>query len=453
MTEASAKTPHPRPTAMPLYSVVESLQLVRSAFTEPTFLRFVVLFAGWVRTTGLHAVTEALVQSGVAGHRHHAAFHRFFSRARWSPDELGRLLVLQLLKLQPGVLRLVVDDTLCTHKGPKVFGLGCHLDPVRSTRRVRLFAFGHVWVTLALLVRVPLATRPWAIPVLFRLYRTESSSTAAGIPHRKKTQLAREMVDLVLSWLPASQPVALAGDLAYSNDTVLRGLLARVVFTGCMRDDAALSRPRERKSVSRTTGRPLTKDIALPSPSRVASNAAVPWTSVSVDIWGRTRRFEVKHFLARWYRAAGKQMLSVVIVRTPRGKVPFRVYFSTDAARAPADVIADYYGRWAIEVLFRDLKQMLGFSSSRARTREAVLRTTPWVGLNYALLVIWYVARGTRGLTFPLRPWYPKKLVCFQDVLRLARGELDAVDWRDPRRALGNLRREPARPRLPASAA
>jgi hypothetical protein len=438
---------------MPTYSVVESLQLVRAAFTEPTFLRFVVLFAGWVRTTGLHAVTEASVQSGVAGNLHHAAPHRFFSRARWSRDELGRMLLLQSLKLQPGVLRLVVDDTLCTHKGPKVFGLGCHLDPVRSTRRVRLFAFGHVWVTLAVLVRVPLTARPWAIPVLFRLYRTGSSSTAAGIPHRKKTQLARDMVDRLLSWLPPSQHVALAGDLAYSKDTVLRGLLPRVVFTGCMRDDAALSRPRERKCLSRTTGRPLTKDIALPCPARVASNAAVPWTAVSADVWGRTRRFEVKHYLARWYRAAGKQMLSVVIVRTPRGKVPFRVNFSTEASRAPADVIADSYGRWAIEVLFRDRKQMLGFSSSRARTREAVQRTTPWVGLNFALLVLWYVARGARGITFPSRPWLPKKVVCFLDVLRHARSELDVVDWRDPRRALGNLRREPARPRFPASAA
>jgi hypothetical protein len=84
-----------------------------------------------VRTSGLHAVTEALVVAGVSGPLHHAAFHRFFSRARWSLDQVGRLLLLKLVALTPGPLRLVLDDTLCTHKGPKVFGLGVHVDAVR----------------------------------------------------------------------------------------------------------------------------------------------------------------------------------------------------------------------------------------------------------------------------------------------------------------------------------
>jgi len=36
-----------------------------------------------------------------------------------------------------------------------VFGLGCHIDAVRSTRRHKIFTFGHVWVTLAILLPVP----------------------------------------------------------------------------------------------------------------------------------------------------------------------------------------------------------------------------------------------------------------------------------------------------------
>ncbi|AKQ68352.1 hypothetical protein A176_005264 [Myxococcus hansupus] len=57
------------------YSSLDVLHLVRPAFSRPRFLRFVVLFADWVRCTGVHAVTEALVRSGVSGVRHHAAFH------------------------------------------------------------------------------------------------------------------------------------------------------------------------------------------------------------------------------------------------------------------------------------------------------------------------------------------------------------------------------------------
>jgi hypothetical protein len=159
-------------TAPPLNTLLTLLLLVSPAFTQPSFHRFLTLFAGWVRIRGLHAVTESLVVAGVSGTLHHAAFHRFFSRARWSLDEVGHLLLLKLVALAPGPLRLVLDDTLCTHKGPKVFGLGVHVDAVRSTRKRRLLTFGHVWVVLAVLVPVPFSGRVWALPVLFRLFRT-----------------------------------------------------------------------------------------------------------------------------------------------------------------------------------------------------------------------------------------------------------------------------------------
>ena len=53
------------------------------------------------------------------------------------------------------MIRPVLDDTLAPKKGPHVFGLGCHIDAVRSTRRHKIFTFGHVWVTLAILLPVP----------------------------------------------------------------------------------------------------------------------------------------------------------------------------------------------------------------------------------------------------------------------------------------------------------
>ncbi|PTL80105.1 hypothetical protein DAT35_29200 [Vitiosangium sp. GDMCC 1.1324] len=153
-------------TAPSLNTLLSILLLVSPAFTRPSFRRFLTLFAGWVRTSGLHAVTESLVVAGVSGTLHHAAFHRFFSHAHWSLDEVGRLLLLKLVALAPGPLRLVLDDTLCTHKGPKVFGLGVHVDAVRSTRKRRLLTFGHVWVVRAVLVPVPFSGRVWALPIL-----------------------------------------------------------------------------------------------------------------------------------------------------------------------------------------------------------------------------------------------------------------------------------------------
>jgi hypothetical protein len=74
-------------TAPSLNTLLPLLLLVSPAFTRPSFRRFLTLFAGWVRTSGVHAVTESLVVAGVSGPLHHAAFHRFFSvNPRLSPS-------------------------------------------------------------------------------------------------------------------------------------------------------------------------------------------------------------------------------------------------------------------------------------------------------------------------------------------------------------------------------
>jgi hypothetical protein len=422
-------------------SLLTLLLLLRPAFTLPSFLRFLSLFAGWVLCSGPHAVTESLVASGVAGERHHAAFHRFFSRARWSMDELGRLLLVLLVAMARGSLRLVLDDTLCHHKGPKVFGLGCHLDAVRSTRKVRHFTFGHVWVTLAVLVRVPFTQRDWALPLLFRLYRTQADNEAQGRPHQTKTQLARQMVELVLHWLPDT-PLELVADGLYSCGTLVKGLPPRLVFIGSMRPDAALSRPRKRPGRSPKTGRPLTRDVPVPKPERLFHDAGVPWQSLVACLYGVEKTVEYKEVVARWKSVAGQCLLKIVLVKTQGGALPFRVFFCTDSLRTTRQLIEGYAQRWAIEVLFRDLKQLLGFAASRARTPLAVLRTAPWVGICYSLLVLWYVqlAAPLPHLGLPQRPWYrTKQLVSFADILRLAQRTLAPADWVNPRALLAQL--------------
>jgi hypothetical protein len=431
-----------------VYALLRVLQLVQPAFTQPSFLRFLLLFAGWVRCSGTHAVTEALVACGVAGRQHHEAFHRFFSRAVWEADEVGRLLLLKLASL--GLLQLVLDDTLACHKGPKVFGLGTHLDAVRSTRAVRVFAFGHVWVTLAVLVRVPFAARPWAVPVLFRLYRSHKDCERWGLKHRKKTELGRDMVQKVLRWLPEAQ-VHLAADEAYSNSTLLQGLpLGRLVFLGAMRPDARLSRPRTRRCRSPKTGRLLTRDVPVPSPQALARDAHLPWQRVKATLYGEEERvLLVKEVVARWRSAAGQHMLKVVVVQLTQGSRPLRVFFSTDATLTAQQVLEGYALRWSIEVLFRDLKQLLGFADSRARRRLAVLRTAPFVGYCYTLLVLWYceVASTWKQLKLPVRPWYTTKHhVSFADVLRLAQATLSTTRWHSSRRLLKDLRNASATP-------
>jgi hypothetical protein len=221
-----------------------------------------------------------------------------------------------------------------------------------------------------------------------------------------------------------------------------------------MRGDSTLHRPRSRKCRSPTTGRLLTKDIRLPTPSKLARDKKVPWLSMSLTFYGEPKQVQYKELVARWYRSAGKPLLKIVIVKVPNGELPLRVFFCTDSTRTARQVIEGYCHRWGIEVLFRDLKQLLGFSSSRARSRLAVLRTAPWVGVCYTLLVLWYMELGldTSQVGLPIRPWYrTKHTVAFADILRLAQRTLSSADWLDPRRLLATLRDSTPAPLLEAA--
>jgi len=403
-----------------LLGLVEAL---RPALTEPGFERLLVMLLGWVRVTGRHTVTEALVAAGVSGRVHHEAFHRFFSRGSWSPDEWGRRLFRLVLQLLPeGVaLRVALDDTLAPKKGPKVFGIGIHLDAVRSTRRHRVFCFGHVWVVLAVLVRVPFSQRTWALPVLLRLYRNEKDCTKSGVPHRKKTELAREMLEILMGWFDGR--IELVADSAYCNDTVAHELPERIVFIGAMRLDAVLTAPPPPRK-SRQRGRPRIRGELLRKPEALADDGRTPWKTCTATLYGKQRVVHYKDCLAQWYRALGPRLVRVIIAREEKGSFRFRIFFSTDISLPVASVLEAYQRRWAIEVCFRDLKQLLGFADSPARKQAAVERTAPFVAYLYTLLLLW-ASRSTAALRLaapPRRLWYLRKsALSFEDILRAAR--------------------------------
>lgn len=430
-----------------LPTLVGFVDVLRPAFTRPGFNNMFVLFAGWVLTAGTHAVTEALVVTSVAGRRHHEAFHRFFSRGTWQPDEIGRRLLFWMLEHVPAdaSIKLAIDDTVAPKKGAKVFGIGSHIDAVRSTRLCRVFTFGHCWVALAVLVNVPFSKRPWALPILFRLYRNKKECEKKGHVYRKRTELAREMLDVVLTWTQRARRIECAADSAYCNDTVLRDLHASLVFVGAMRPDAVLtSLPSERDA--RRTGRPRLRGTPLPKPEALAKDDRHRWQTCTAHLYGKNQRVRYKECFGQWYRACGVRLLRIVIVQVETGKIGLRVYFSTDPQMTVRQILETYAGRWSIEVCFKDLKQMLGFADSSARKQAAVERTAPFVGFSYTVLVLWFAqhAYGSLVAAPPLRPWYWRKQgASFADVLRTAQRVLGPLDVLDPARGVENLQELP----------
>lgn len=409
-----------------LATLLASLEVFRVPLTRPGFANMLVLFVGWVRTTGLHAVTETLVTTGVAGRRHHEAFHRFFSRGTWDPDSLGFWLWLRLDSLlAAGAVCVVIDDTVAPKKGQHVFGLGNHIDPVHSTVARKIFTFGHCWVVLAIILPLPMCNTTFALPVLFRLYINKKRCAKKGYTYRKKTELAREMIDVFVSWV-GTRRVHLAVDSAYGNDTVTNGLAKSVILFGSMRPDAVLTElpPPAQKH---RNGRPRVRGATLPKPQALADDGTSPWLTCEATLYGKTKAVHYKTLCAQWYRACGVGLLRIVVVRVDTGNIGIRVFFCTDPTIAIRALLEGYAGRWTIEVCFRNLKQLIGFADSSARKQAAVERTAPFVGYLYALLIAWYAqhAHGDPLARPPLRPWYThKKGVSFADILRTAQRAL-----------------------------
>jgi hypothetical protein len=407
-----------------LAEFLDVAQVLRPAFTAASFMNVLVVMVGWVLMHDRHAITGALVATDVAGRRHHAAFHRLFSRARWEPDEVGRRLLLWLVShaSHGATIRLAVDDTITPKKGPDVWGLGTHLDPVHSTRRHRIFCFGHCWVVLALLVHVPFSSRTWALPILFRLYRNKKACRRKDRPYRKKTELARELLLLVGSWL-GSRRIEISSDSGYCNGTVVDGLPDNFVVIGRMRLDAVLTAAPGKVRGAR--GRPRRRGQPIPKPERIARDGRRPWQTAKAHLYGKDTTVRFKTICAQWYRVCGQRLLRIVIVQVSTGTVPFQVFFSTDPNLSPVDILQGYSKRWSLECTFFDLKQWFGFADSSARSQRAVERTAPFVGLTFTALVLWFGQSAWTAAVIPNRPWYRhKKNISFADILRTAQAAL-----------------------------
>ena len=139
-----------------------------------------------------------------------------------------------------------------------------------------------------------------------------------------------------------------------------------------------------------------------------------------------------------------------------QGRIPIRVFFCTDPRLFVRTILEGYGQRWAIEVCFRDLEQLLGFADSSARKQAAVERTAPFVGLAYSTLVLWAISHASdlANRLVPLRPWYlHEQGLSFADILRAARVALADLDVFDLPDDCGDLQKPPLAKPTPANAA
>ncbi len=412
---------------MLLPQVVEEVVMpFASAFSQPTACRMLVIVVGTILARGRRTVTNIVWTMGDLAAGDCSAFHRVFSRAPWNMRRLGRTLAMLLIELVPDEwVVLAVDDTVAGHKGPKVYGKGCHHDAVRSTQSHVAWRWGHRWVVLAFVVKFPFATRPWSLPVLCALYRPKALNEAEGRRHKTPVDLARGLVAHLLHWFP-ERKFLLVGDGGYSS----RDLAAfchrhrkRLALIGKVPAAAALyDRPPRVKKV----GRPREKGRRRRSPQQVVQDGGLELTTVKW--YGRTdRQVRLKTASAHWYKPGfGLIPVRWVFVRDETGTRRDEFVSPTQPELfTPAEIVSFYTQRWTIEVTFQEVRAHLGFETPRQRVANSVQRMAPFLLGVFSLVSVMY----HRWLTdhepvLNSRPWHEKSEPTFSDALETIRREL-----------------------------
>lgn len=443
-------------------SFYSTLAIFAGVFTVPSFNNFVMIAVGWILCRDRHTVSQAVrvgIAMGFPGH--HSVLYRFFGRASWAIDEIGRVMFLQALRFIPGLIIFVpVDDTLCRKTGPHIWGGGMHHDALassygRNTSKQRhvAFAFGHNWVVLSVWVPLPWAPlKGVAIPILFRLYR--SKKLTAQPDYHKRTELAVEMLEVLREWvLDTGRTVMVLGDSEYSCKTLVKRLPQGFEFSGPVVMNAALFDFPEPPMKGRR-GAPRKKGGALPSPKQMIADQSIPWKTVKVPIYGDEVSILVKSVVCLWYRVSGPRHVRVVVTRDPKGRFEDRAYFSTFEGASIEDVLTWFSRRWSLEVTFFNAKQFLGLEQPQngwgrrprdplakrragpqargAKGKIAAERTVPTILYLLGAIYLWYFENGNPAtdvaIARALAPWYLQKTEpSFADMLAALRRDLFKV--------------------------
>src|SRR5437762_8890675 len=284
-------------------SLMTLLAVFSPLFTAPSFRTFTMLACGFLAQSGKRTVCGMLTGAGLSRLWPHDRAHYFFSRARWNPDDLGLCaakLVIALLVPDGEAVEVLIDDTLFRRRGKKVWAASWFHDG--SAQGPAKTGFGNNWVVLAVRVRLPMISRPVAVPVMAKL-------VIKGTMSASRLWLARRMVTRLAAELPGRQ-VHVTADSAYAGEE-LKQLPDGVTWTTRLRSNAALHGLPPARTGRR--GRPRKKGDRLPPLGKIA--AAAEFSQVTVSRYGKTETIAVHAFTCLWYSVTGAGPVTVILIR------------------------------------------------------------------------------------------------------------------------------------------
>lgn len=354
-----------------------------------------VLFAG-----GRRVVASWIRTAGISDDYRDYYFFLQSVGQRWR--EVGRRVLLLVLKQAIGKQKRVliaIDDSPTKRYGPMIEGAGIHHDPTPGPTG-RPFCYGHVWVTLAVIVR----HRWWGtigLPIWSWLY--VRAQDVPKLPKRygwtfqTKLQLAADLVLSAVETLQsAGKQVWAVVDGAYAKRPFVQPVIALgVTLVGRLRRDSALRDlpPREKPRAKKRRGRKRKYGKHRISLVKRAANRH-GWQDVTCLAYGVEMVKRVKTFLATHATFGG--VIRVVIVKEQSGP---QFFYCTDPKASVREIVEVFADRGAIEQVFHDVKEVWGSGQQQVRnvwTNIGVWHLNLWM---HTLVELWAWRRKASTLT------------------------------------------------------
>lgn len=357
--------------------------------------RLPVLMSGLLFASGRRVVASWIRVAGVSDDYREFYFFLQSIGKRWS--KLGQRLlslVIRQVLTEPRVL-LAIDDSPTKRYGPKVEGAGLHHDPTPGPTGPAL-CYGHIWVTLAVIVRHPF----WGViglPIFSWLYVRRKDIPKISPKHRWTFQTKlQQAVDLVRKGVPAlklaGKQVWVVADGAYTKRPFVQPVMEQeVTLVGRIRKDAALfDVPIPEKTKGR--GRPRKYG---PNRISLAKRAAHRhgWQEVTCQIYGKETTKQVKTFLATHRTFGGA--IRIVIVKEKQSP---QFFYCTQLDASVREIIEAFADRAGIEQVFHDVKEIWGSGQQQVRniwSNVAVWHLNMWM---YTLTELWAWKRSAKEL-------------------------------------------------------
>lgn len=427
--------------------IIQVIGPFAQAFSHRIWDLVQILVIGAILTPGPRTVCAVLRTMGLSQEAQYQNYHRVLNRAVWSALTVSKaLLGLLVTTFVAAGAELIVgtDETLERRKGEKIKAKGVFRDPVRSSKKYTVHAYGLRWISMMLIVPVPWSQRVWALPFLTVLAPSEKTNRKNGKRHKTSIDWIMQMISVVYRWYRDRQIILVTdgGLTAVKLGLHCQGLAMPVTYVSRLRLDAALYAP----PGAQPKGKPGPKPKKGQRQSALAERAVDPQTKwQAIDIaWygGQLKTLEIASGTHLWYTPGFDPLpMRWVLVRDPAGKFETSAFLCTATEAEPTQILNWFIMRWSLEVTFQEARAHLGLETQRQWSDLAIARTTPAL-LGLFSLITLLVQTLSDGQPLPVRTaaWYHKTEPSFSDAIAFVRHFLWShmqLDTSPPKTTLG----------------